>query len=167
MKLPRNLIDRDTLGHMRVGEVAYTTPWAMWVDADMERWLHPNYVARDRPGGTVSMRVRRDVDGYVVFPPSDEKYAPTSRQPYAGGRRCDLPTGRRHRRQAMIAQYVARAVLLGLLALLFIPDVPLFDDPDSATVPLAVAVALFVVLMAACAATVWLLMRLIGLAFRD
>ncbi len=75
-KLPFALVDRNTLVNMKIGRSRYTTPWAMWVDADMECWLHPHYTAQREPGGTVCMRVERREDGYHVFPPPGETYQP-------------------------------------------------------------------------------------------
>lgn len=83
MKLPIRFLDQNTLANMSVGESRYTLPWAMWVDSDMECWLHPDYPAERSTGGTVQMRVKRTRDGYIVFPPPGETYKPSARQPYA------------------------------------------------------------------------------------
>lgn len=60
--------ERPKLANMALGDVAYTTGWAMEVDGDRACWLRPNYSAEPRPGGTVSMRVERRVDGFHVWP---------------------------------------------------------------------------------------------------
>lgn len=84
-KLPEILLDKEDLEHMKVGETAYTTPWAMWVDADMNCWLHPHYPAGSNPRGTVRMRVTLRRGGYHVWPARDERYRPSDSQPYVGG----------------------------------------------------------------------------------
>jgi hypothetical protein len=81
MKLPLSFLTTSTLAHMRTGETRYTMPWAMWVDYDLNCWLHPEYPAELQPGGTVSMRVERHEDGYHVFP-GNETYQPCRVQPY-------------------------------------------------------------------------------------
>lgn len=77
MKLPAHHFDTNTLANMQVGDVRYTLPWGMWVDRDMEAWLHPDYPAKAQPGGTVTMRVERCWDGYLVAIPPGECYKPT------------------------------------------------------------------------------------------
>jgi hypothetical protein len=76
-KLPQRFVDRATIENMAVGDRRYTTPWGMWVDMSMDCWLHPNYPAYEKPGGTVRMPIERREDGYHVWPPSDESYRPS------------------------------------------------------------------------------------------
>ena len=65
--LPAGLSLQDhTIGTMRVGDVAWTVPWAMACDAERRLWLDPGHCAHDAPGGTVAMRVWRDDSGWHV-----------------------------------------------------------------------------------------------------
>jgi hypothetical protein len=80
--LPHRFLNRHTLECMNVGDERYTLPWGMWVDANMNCWLHPQYPAEHEPGGTVQMRVERREDGFHVWPPSGETYQPSACQPY-------------------------------------------------------------------------------------
>lgn len=45
----------------------WTVPWAMWLDSERNVWLHPDYPVHSSPGGTVTMRVQRRVDGMHVW----------------------------------------------------------------------------------------------------
>jgi hypothetical protein len=82
-KLPMDLVDRATLANMRVGQTCFTLPWAMWVDLDMECWLHPDYPAHDVSYGSARMLVRHQADGYHVCPPSGAAYRPSEIHGYA------------------------------------------------------------------------------------
>jgi hypothetical protein len=83
--LPEGLEDGGGIGGMMIGEVAYTLPWAMWVDTDRRCWLHPHYPARESAGGTVQMRVERRLDGYHVWPPPGNKWSVKRRNGFVGG----------------------------------------------------------------------------------
>src|SRR6266508_1609463 len=74
--LPESM-EEDTLDSMMTGEVAYTVPWAMWVDDQRQCWLHPKYPTHRHAHGTASMRVELRRDGYHVWP-RGERYQPTS-----------------------------------------------------------------------------------------
>lgn len=76
-KLPHKNVDRQTLADMSVGDIRFTVPWAMWVDADMDCWLRPDFPAAHEPGGTVQMRVERHTYGYTVDIPPGAKYQPS------------------------------------------------------------------------------------------
>jgi hypothetical protein len=75
-------MEASTIETMMTGEIAYTTPWGMWVDSQRRCWLHPKYTASRHPGGTVSMRVEKRDDGYHVWPPRGEKYQPSDEPGY-------------------------------------------------------------------------------------
>lgn len=83
MRLPQRFLDTFTLNNMREGETRFTLPWGMWVDADMECWLHPDYPAELRVHGTAQMRVERRQDGYHVWPPAGETYKPRAGHGFA------------------------------------------------------------------------------------
>lgn len=71
-----------TISAMAVGEVAYTTPWGMWVDLEGRGWLHPDYTASPSAMGTVRMRVERRDDGYHVWLVPGETYTPQEEPSY-------------------------------------------------------------------------------------
>lgn len=83
-QLPTHLLDTNQLRNMKIGDVAYTTPWAMAVDEDMCCFLNGRYSAYKQPGGTVTLRVERREDGYHIFAPRGEKWSPTSGIPWVG-----------------------------------------------------------------------------------
>lgn len=89
-QLPLHLLDTDELRNMKVGDVAYTMPWGMTVNEDMQRFLNGRYHAHKSAGGTVSMRVEKREDGYHVFAPRGEKWSPTSDIPWMGASKHDL-----------------------------------------------------------------------------
>ena len=62
-KLPDRL-KQKTLANLKVGESAYTVPWAMKADLDGNLWLSTHFSANKRPGGTVSMLVARGREGW-------------------------------------------------------------------------------------------------------
>jgi hypothetical protein len=80
--LPEDM-EEATIDSMSTGESGYTVPWAMWVDAERNCWLHPKYTIHHAPGGTVQMLVQLRTDGYHVSPPCGEHYQPTSVPSYA------------------------------------------------------------------------------------
>lgn len=55
-----------TIAEMRVGQIAYTVPWAMWADSNGRLWLNPRHEVSAHPGGTVQMGIRRTGRGFVV-----------------------------------------------------------------------------------------------------
>lgn len=63
--LPDHLLERE-LKDLKVGESAWTVPWAMYVTEDRRCWLHGGYSAFDQQGGTVQMIVTHTKDGYIV-----------------------------------------------------------------------------------------------------
>lgn len=77
-------LEGPSVASMAVGEIAYTTPWGMWVDAERRCWLHPGYPAQHFPSGTVSMRIERRDDGWHVWPPKGETWTPRNQSGYAG-----------------------------------------------------------------------------------
>lgn len=84
-QLPKNLVE-DVIEGMAVGEVGYTVPWAMWVDQQMQCWLHPQYSIHKEPGGTVEMRIEHRPDGFHVWVTDlDFKWNSTSQPGYVGG----------------------------------------------------------------------------------
>ena len=63
VKLPAQL-EQNTLRDMRVGDEAWTVPWAMHADENGELFLDVNFTQDARPGGTVQMKVKRTHEGY-------------------------------------------------------------------------------------------------------
>jgi hypothetical protein len=84
--LPESL-EENTIGNMSIGDEAYTTPWAMWVDLERRMWAHPGYPAKRSPWGTVSMKIKREVNALVVYKSTigDYRYSPTAQPGYVGG----------------------------------------------------------------------------------
>jgi len=64
-RLPHDLIE-DTIERMKIGDRGWTVPWAVIVDNNLNMWLRPTYTVHREPGGTVSMIVSRNEDGFVV-----------------------------------------------------------------------------------------------------
>lgn len=56
----------SALGRMKVGEVAYTEPWALVADKSEHLFLEPSFNAEKKAGGTAEMRVKRNLSGYEV-----------------------------------------------------------------------------------------------------
>jgi hypothetical protein len=83
--LPEGL-EEHSLDSMQTGEIAYTLPWGMWVDAERRCWLHPKYPAETSPHGTVRMRVELHGNGYHVWPPSGESWQPQHEPGYVSPR---------------------------------------------------------------------------------
>lgn len=83
-RLPEELRDTAKIANMEAGQVRYTVPWAMKADLDGALWLRPDYLASERPGGTVEMRIERRGDGYHVWPVPGYRYSPDGAHP-AGG----------------------------------------------------------------------------------
>lgn len=84
-KLPKEL-EQVTIAMLRVGEVAYTLPWAIEVDADGTLWIRGDYPAlrRDeRTSGTIKIeriedgvKVWRDsIPPYMRYTPEDVRHA--------------------------------------------------------------------------------------------
>lgn len=48
------------------GEVVYTVPWAMFADRQGNLWLNGNYTFRDKPMGTLRMKVSKMRGEYIV-----------------------------------------------------------------------------------------------------
>lgn len=82
-KLPERMVEH-TIERMAVNEVAYTMPWAMWVDLDRTGWLHPQYPAHPYSGGTADMMIVRTKDGFHVSTPYGQKYTPSAEPGYCG-----------------------------------------------------------------------------------
>ncbi|QQG96192.1 hypothetical protein HBE99_04430 [Mycobacteroides chelonae] len=59
-------IEETAISDMTVGDVAYTVPWAMWVDRQRRCWLRPDFSVETAPCGTASMRIRKRTDGFHV-----------------------------------------------------------------------------------------------------
>jgi hypothetical protein len=74
--------EEATIDSMVTGERGYTVPWAMWVDADRNCWLHPKYTIHADTCGTVQMRVELREDGYHVWLVPGEKYQPRASPGY-------------------------------------------------------------------------------------
>jgi hypothetical protein len=76
---------------MGVGEEAYTVPWAVMVDQDMNCWINGSYPSHRHPGGTVQMRIRRTERGVdVLHIPSDHRYRPSRDISWVGAEESDL-----------------------------------------------------------------------------
>lgn len=82
--LPENL-EAAAIDTMMTGEVAYTVPWAMWVDTQRRCWLHPKYTTHETPHGTVEMRIELRQDGYHVWPPAGATWDMQEDHSYFGG----------------------------------------------------------------------------------
>lgn len=77
-KLPQDMI-QITIADLKVGEEAYTVPWAMWVDLECNMWLSVHFSYSHDARGTQHMRIRREVEGFTVYRSSirDEQYSLT------------------------------------------------------------------------------------------
>lgn len=75
-RLPDRYVETQTLRSLPVGHEGYTVPWAMLVDENHNCWLRPNYTYRNEPHGTAAMLIRHTNNGYVVCPPSTQRYQP-------------------------------------------------------------------------------------------
>lgn len=73
--LPAQL-EAGTITRMRVGDVRWTFPWAMWVDADRRCWLEAHKPAEEHAWGAVEMKVELRADGFHVWPPGKHKWLP-------------------------------------------------------------------------------------------
>lgn len=73
--LPLILLSR-TIGRMASGQVGFTLPWGMWVDAEQRCWLHPDYPVSRESKGTQEMRVELRADGYHVWAPPGRTWTP-------------------------------------------------------------------------------------------
>lgn len=96
---PEWLERNNSIADMAVGQIKWTVPWAMWVDRDRLCWLHPRYSAHDMSGGTVKMRIQREVDGYHVFidDSMDRKWELKAHHGYVGGDDCEwIPVAKIH-----------------------------------------------------------------------
>ncbi len=93
--LPDSMLE-STLGDLKVGEKAMTTPWAVWFDMKGKGHLHPQYPAVSvdeakaefaaRNGNyTVTMLVERRADGYHIWVPAGEQYQRQDKPGYVGG----------------------------------------------------------------------------------
>lgn len=67
IKLPAKYEDRATIRYMKPGDIAWTLPWAVMVDEDHNVWINGDYPARQNPGGTVQMMIRRLNDGIEIM----------------------------------------------------------------------------------------------------
>ena len=81
-KLPKSLENTNLISNMRVGQIGYTVPWAMFVDAERNCWLSEHYEFSYEPGGTADMLVERTKDGFRVKTAHGSDYRWT---PSAGG----------------------------------------------------------------------------------
>lgn len=62
--LPADMFER-TIDEMKVGEIGFTVPWALFFD-EGKAFLRGEYSIRDDKGGTVQMEVGRTRSGYIV-----------------------------------------------------------------------------------------------------
>jgi len=83
--IPEELIETDTLAQLKIGETAYTVPWAMAVTELGECYLNGDYTFHQEPGGTIQMLIRKTKDGYEVEVPQGYKYQPSRNNPWVGG----------------------------------------------------------------------------------
>ncbi|MDB5185456.1 MAG: hypothetical protein JWN38_1264 [Candidatus Saccharibacteria bacterium] len=79
--LPEDL-EAPTVDSMTTGQTAYIVPWGMWVDADRQCWLHPKYSIKDRPDGSVEMRIKLTRDGFHVWVPPGATWSPEKEPSY-------------------------------------------------------------------------------------
>lgn len=66
-KLPDQFEKKDLVKYMQIGESAYVTPWSMVVDSTGECKLNTAATFHSRPGGTVSLKVKRVNNGFIAF----------------------------------------------------------------------------------------------------
>lgn len=52
---------------MKIGQVGYTTPWAMKVDLEGNCFLLKDYSVYPEKGGTVCLRLKRVNKGYIAY----------------------------------------------------------------------------------------------------
>jgi hypothetical protein len=73
--------------NLKVGQIDYTVPWAMWEDTHRRAWLNPNYDITTDVEGTSHMEIRRDAGGFHVWitsGDSEEIYTPEASPSYVG-----------------------------------------------------------------------------------
>jgi len=66
MTIPDKFIATNQLFNMKAGESGYIVPWGMWIDTSGHAYLNENYTIEHSKGGTVSLKVTRVVEGYVI-----------------------------------------------------------------------------------------------------
>ena len=62
--LPKNLLKKK-LSDLKVGESAYTTPWAMEVDRNGKVWMNINMIAMRGIEASSTMKVTKTAAGWV------------------------------------------------------------------------------------------------------
>lgn len=66
MTIPDKFIEKGQLFNMKAGESGFIVPWGMWVHTSGVAYLNENYTTSPSTGGTVSLKITRVVEGYVV-----------------------------------------------------------------------------------------------------
>ncbi len=71
-------MEEDTIERMNIGDLGYTTPWAMYAERDRKMWINGNYTISKSPFRTMQMLVKRMSDGIEVDLSTirGEKYSP-------------------------------------------------------------------------------------------
>lgn len=87
--LPEDM-EEASIDCMMTGEHGFTVPWAMWVDASRECWLHPKYTIDLTPFGTAVMRVELRIDGYHIWRVEGHRYQPSDHPGYVGSERTEF-----------------------------------------------------------------------------
>lgn len=88
--LPSALEETEILSRLAIGETAFTVPWAMAVSEDGRCYLNGGYTTEARPGGTVTMKVERKEEGFVVTVPPTKRYSTAERPPWVGSGLADI-----------------------------------------------------------------------------
>lgn len=66
-KLPDSHSRKNAIKDMKIGQVGYTTPWAMKVDLEGNCFLLKDYSVYPEKGGTVCLRLKRVNKGYIAY----------------------------------------------------------------------------------------------------
>jgi hypothetical protein len=84
VKVPHEVLETSAVRDMRVGDVAFSVPWAVAVTADGRAYINGDYTTEQSPGGTVEMRIERQERGFVIEVPSSYKYQLADEVPWLG-----------------------------------------------------------------------------------
>ena len=74
-RLPTEL-NAQAILNQKYGATGYTVPWAMEVDAAEQCFLRSNFPLFNEPGGTATMKLELQGDGWHVWPPEGELWKP-------------------------------------------------------------------------------------------
>ncbi len=91
--LPVELEDK-MLRNLPKNQRVYTTPWAMYADADGKLWLNGNYTYTAKPQGTSELLVWYDDEGYICDKTKCANYRWTRGTPCFMGTHEPLPVSK-------------------------------------------------------------------------